>query len=344
MKLTKKLLAVLLAAMMLLTAVPFAFAGDMTYTLADGVLTVSGSGAMPDFQYRDHPWKGTENEADVLNATSIVIEGFTTIGSYAFKNFTKATSVTIPAAVTEIGMYAFNGCEALADVTLPAGITEINNGTFNGCKALTGIVLPEKVETIDSYAFSNTGLTEITLPMSVKRVDKYAFSNCTALKKVVVKNNAIELIDGCFPAPYASEGDTVPLTIYSVYNSKADNFAIAKGYGYERIPDENKPDLGTPETVQEVIQKSEQEMKDTKIGGFLRRLFELLGIKKTEKAEKEGTGSGSGSGAEAENGGMKITGPGKDLANFLMRTSFADIILTLREAVQSIFGSAKIEL
>ena len=336
MKLTKKLIAVLLAALMLVTVFPVAFAeGEpaMAYTIADGVLTCSGTGAMPSYQYQDRPWANAEDEAQVLEATSIVVEGFTTVGAYAFKDLKKVTTVTLADTVEDIDMYAFSGCEALTSITLPETMTAVNRGTFSGCKALEGITVPNQVETIVSYAFSGSGLKEIFLPLSVKKIEKYAFANCEALKKVTIKNTKCDIVDGAFPPPPVEGSDEEPLTIYAVYNSAGDNYAIAKGYPSVHIPDEDKPDLGTPETIQEVLHVSEQNMKETKIGAFLRRLFELLGLSKKDEVVTDENADNADNGAST----LNITGPGAFLGNFLMKSSFAGVILKLRETFQKYF-------
>ena len=328
MKLTKKLLAALLAALMLLTAMPFAFAAPVTYTIENGVLTVSGSGIMPSYQYQDRPWVGAQDEADVLNATSIVIKGFSTIGAYAFQNLTKVTSVTIPANVTSIDVYAFNGCTSLQNVTLPAGLTVIDRGTFLSCASLTNITIPDKVETICSYAFSNTGLTEIFLPMSVKTLEKYAFSGCNALKKITIKNTKCNIVSGSLPPATPAGYNEEPVTIYAVYKSTGDNYAIANNYAYVRIVDEDKPAYETPDTVQEVIAVSKEELKDTSFGAFIRRMIELLtGVfKKNEKEPVEVP--------------FSITGPGADLGGFIMKSPLAEYILRIRNFFSSSLGGA----
>ena len=341
MKLTKKLMAVLLAALMIVTVIPFAFAATFTGTLENGVLTVSGSGAMGSFS-EGAPWAEFANDT-----TSIVIsDGITSVGAYAFKNFKKATSVTLPASVKDIDAYAFLNCASLQSIVLPAEMTAVKTGTFSGCTSLDGVIIPENVAEIQSYAFNHTGLTEIVLPAAVTSVAKFAFTNCDSLKKITIKNNKCSIVSGAFPPPTPSTSGEAPITFYAAYRSNGYNFAVANQYAYEVIPDEDKVDYGTPDTVQEVITVSEQTLKETKFGAFIRRLLELLGIEKKEQAPEteNGTGSGSGSGgAESENNStMTITGPGAEIGKFLMKTSFADVILSLREALQGLLPSLKI--
>ena len=340
MKLTKKLMAVLLAALMIVTVIPFAFAATFTGTLENGVLTVSGSGAMGSFS-EGAPWAEFANDT-----TSIVIsDGITSVGAYAFKNFKKATSVTLPASVKDIDAYAFLNCASLQSIVLPAEMTAVKTGTFSGCTSLDGVIIPENVAEIQSYAFNHTGLTEIVLPAAVTSVAKFAFTNCDSLKKITIKNNKCSIVSGAFPPPTPSTSGEAPITFYAAYRSNGYNFAVANQYAYEVIPDEDKVDYGTPDTVQEVITVSEQTLKETKFGAFIRRLL-VLGIEKKEQAPEteNGTGSGSGSGgAESENNStMIITGPGAEIGRFLMKTSFADVILSLREALQGLLPSLKI--
>lgn len=52
------------------------------------------------------------------------------IGSFAFYNCSKLTSVTIPSSITSIGDNAFNGCAGLSSVTIPDSVTLIYTDAF----------------------------------------------------------------------------------------------------------------------------------------------------------------------------------------------------------------------
>ncbi len=323
MKTTKKLLCVLLAALMLATAAPIAFAVSVTYTIQDGVLTVNGSGAMDNYNTTEPEWREKANEI-----TSIVIgDGITYVGAYAFKDMVNVTTVSVPASVTSFGAYAFSGCKALKTVSLPAKSTEVERGVFSDCSALTSITIPETVETIRSYAFSNTGLTEIFLPLSVKLIEKFAFSGCSALKKITIKNTKCNIVSGSLPPATPEGSEEEPVTIYAVYNSTGDNYAIANKYAFVRIPDEDKPDYGTPETIQEVVQVSKEELKDTSIGAFFRRIIELLTPNKKEEESTEVFDP------------IVVTGPGADIGRFILKSPFGTVIMRLRELFKASFVS-----
>ena len=82
-------------------------AGDLTWTLDDsGILTISGTGAMPNYSNTSHaPWY--DDRASIKTVT--IADGVTNIGAYAFSGCTSLTSITIPDGVTSIGDSAFSG-------------------------------------------------------------------------------------------------------------------------------------------------------------------------------------------------------------------------------------------
>ena len=89
---------------------------NLTWTLtADGTLTISGTGAMKDYDYDSNP-SPVYNNSDVKK---IVIEdGVTSIGNSAFDSCRNLTSVTIPDSVTSIGNDAFYNCSSLKTISL----------------------------------------------------------------------------------------------------------------------------------------------------------------------------------------------------------------------------------
>jgi len=61
------------------------------------------------------------------------------IGSSAFADNKKITSVVIPNGVTEILDRAFYGCTNLTSVTIPDSVTGILDNAFSGCTNLTSV-------------------------------------------------------------------------------------------------------------------------------------------------------------------------------------------------------------
>lgn len=151
---------------------------------AEGVLTISGTGAIGDYTENDAPWQSLR--ADI---TAIVIEkGITRIGNYAFHDCWVATSAVLPEGLVEIGENAFRSCGALEEINLPPELTTIGIGAFYYTSALTSITIPGSVETFLD-AFNDSGLETVTIENGVDEVDSYAFCNCYHLKSVTLPDS-----------------------------------------------------------------------------------------------------------------------------------------------------------
>lgn len=151
---------------------------------AEGVLTISGTGAIGDYSENDAPWQSLR--ADI---TAIVIEkGITRIGNYSFHDCWVATSAVLPEGLVEIGENAFRSCGALEEIDLPPELTTIGIGAFYYTSALTSITIPGSVETFLD-AFNDSGLETVTIENGVDEVDSYAFCNCYHLKSVTLPDS-----------------------------------------------------------------------------------------------------------------------------------------------------------
>ena len=89
---------------------------NLTWKLdADGTLTISGTGAMKNYDSK----KNRNPVYNNSNVKTVVIEdGVTSIGNYAFTYCVSLTSITIPDSVTSIGNDAFYGCSSLQTISL----------------------------------------------------------------------------------------------------------------------------------------------------------------------------------------------------------------------------------
>jgi len=130
--------------------IPPIYNDSLEWSLEDGVLTISGTGAMYyNNPYARYPWDDYREEITSVN----IGEGITTVGSYAFKNCKNLKSVTIPNSVTEIKSGSFYGCAALTNVTTPASVVYIGDSAFSGCMSLQSITISDAVAYIGSSAF-----------------------------------------------------------------------------------------------------------------------------------------------------------------------------------------------
>ena len=120
---------------------------NLSWTLSNGVLRVSGSGEMEDFKF-DEPASWNQYRGEIK---SVIIEnGVTTIGAYAFYGLDKLESMTFAdgSALKEIRDFAFGNCEMLSKIELPDGLEVLAEGAFAGCKQLKEVLIPASVASI----------------------------------------------------------------------------------------------------------------------------------------------------------------------------------------------------
>ena len=154
---------------------------NLTYKLTEnGVMTVTGTGAMDDYTSGSVPW----NEYRDSITTVTIGNGVTYIGTDAFEYCDGITSVTLGDTVQSIGKYAFYSCDNLANINLPDSLTTLGSQVFSGT-ALTTVSIPSGITAIPAAAFKGCkSLTTITIPKSVTSIGSGAFYNCTALSTV----------------------------------------------------------------------------------------------------------------------------------------------------------------
>ena len=165
------------------------------YDPKDSSLTLSGTGALPDYPIGKAPWFEFNDQIDTL----VLKEGVTRIGDYAFYNCTELTSVEIPEGVTYIGESAFACCQSLESVTIPGSVTEIGEGAFESCDSMMVLELASGLKCVGAFAFSEcVALRELVLPNTVERIERSAFAGTMALHELVIPGNVQEIGDNAF--------------------------------------------------------------------------------------------------------------------------------------------------
>ena len=255
----KRLLSVLLAVAMVLTALPLtalptvaATSGDFAYW----ILSEEGKTCCIS-QY-------TGSETDV--SIPYAIDGYTVtqIGDMEsiFTNTPQVESVTIPAGVTEIwfsqdALYSpalrvvnidpenptYSSVDgvvfskdktelylypcAKADVTayeIPYGVDYISVSAFGGCKNLVSITIPDSVTEIGEYAFSGcTSLESITIPDSVTSIGEDVFYGCTALTSITIPDSVTSIGGYAFYDCTALTNINIPSSVRSIGNNAFEN-------------------------------------------------------------------------------------------------------------------------
>ena len=150
--------------------------GDLTWELtADGTLTVSGTGEMPEVSGEMQvPWYANRNYIEKV----VIGEGVTSVANYAFYKYPCLSEAILSDSVTRIGSYAFYSCGQLSRVRLGEGLQEIDNSVWQRCKNLTELSLPQGLTTLTANVFSGSGLTELRIPAGVREIvfDAYIYT------------------------------------------------------------------------------------------------------------------------------------------------------------------------
>ena len=212
---------------------------------ADGMLTISGTGAMTDCDsFGDPaPWKICRQyiKSAVIGSgvtsigkyafyccealTSVTIpDTVTVIGDGAFRGCSRLSGMTIPDTVTGIGSYAFYNCSSLPSVTIPDGVTTISESAFEGCSRLSSVTIPGNVTSIGKSAFRDCcKLTGLTIPDNVTSIGDHAFNGCNGLTSVTLPTSVTRISAGMFYNCWALSNVTIPNGVTSIGDSAFGN-------------------------------------------------------------------------------------------------------------------------
>ena len=200
---------------------------EVTSTLTSKTLTITGTGAMPDFDFPNGnlaPW--WNYEALGMNAISeidfdikgnlkrvIIGDGVTNVGDYALFCLPAATQITLPESVTSIGRYGIALCSKLTGMSIPKGVTEIGDFGLAG-NGLTAVTLPDGLQSLGRGAFDTcTSLTNTTLPAAITAVPGKCFADCTKLLNVKYAGTVTAIGDLAFESCKALTAAPIPETV-----------------------------------------------------------------------------------------------------------------------------------
>lgn len=221
--------------------------GGLSWSLSrSGVLTISGSGKMPDFSSVANaaPW---DKQKDKIQS-AVIESGVQSISGGAFSGCTALEKVSISETVTQIDLNAFGGCTSLAafevaadnkafssdggvlfsagkkllrcpvgksaDYTVPSGTVAIAGGAFKDCAKLESLVIPDSVTAIGKSAFENcAALKRITLPKSIAKLEALTFSGCAALAEIALPDGLKTLGEKVFSGCAALKSVKIPAEV-----------------------------------------------------------------------------------------------------------------------------------
>ena len=200
-----------------------------TGVLSGKTLTISGSGAMPDFDFPNGnlaPWWNYEALGMLTSFGNFKLEGelkkvvikdgVTNVGSYALFCLPAATQVTLPDSVTSIGRYGIAMCSKLTGMSIPKGVTGIGDFGLAG-NGLTAVTLPDGLQSLGRGAFDScASLTNTTLPAAITAVPGKCFADCTKLLNVNYAGAVTAIGDLAFESCKALTAAPIPETVTAI--------------------------------------------------------------------------------------------------------------------------------
>ena len=200
-----------------------------TGVLSGKTLTISGTGAMPDFDFPNGnlaPWWNYEALGMLTSFGNFKLEGelkkvvikdgVTNVSDYALFFLPAATQVTLPDSVTSIGRYGIAMCSKLTGLSIPKSVTGIGDFGLAG-NGLTAITLPDGLQSLGRGAFDScASLTNTTLPAAITAVPGKCFADCTKLLNVNYAGTVTAIGDLAFESCKALTAAPIPETVTEI--------------------------------------------------------------------------------------------------------------------------------
>ena len=203
-----------------------------TGVLSGKTLTISGTGAMPDFDFPNGnlaPWWNYEALGMLTSFGSFKLEGelkkvvikdgVTNVSNYALFFLPAATQITLPESVTSIGRYGIALCSKLNGVSLPKAVTAIGDFGLAG-NSFTAVSLPDGLQTLGRGAFDAcASLSGMTLPAAITAVPDKCFDDCTKLLTVDYKGEVTAIGERAFEGCKSLTKAPIPAAVTALGNS-----------------------------------------------------------------------------------------------------------------------------
>ena len=200
-----------------------------TGVISGKTLTISGNGAMPDFDFPNGnlaPWWNYEALGMLTSFGNFKLEGelkkvvikdgVTNVSNYALFLLPAATQITLPDSVTRIGRYGIAMCSKLTGMSIPKGVTEIGDFGLAG-DGLTAVTLPDGLQSLGRGAFDTcASLTNTTLPAAITAVPGKCFADCTKLLNVKYAGTVTAIGDLAFESCKALTAAPIPETVTEI--------------------------------------------------------------------------------------------------------------------------------
>lgn len=203
-----------------------------TGVLSGKTLTISGTGAMPDFNFPEGnlaPWWNYEALGMLTSFGNFKLEGelkkvvikdgVTNVSNYALFFLPAATQITLPESVTSIGRYGIALCSKLNGISLPKAVTAIGDFGLAG-NSFTAVSLPDGLQALGRGAFDAcASISGMTLPAAITAVPDKCFNDCTKLLTVDYKGEVTAIGERAFEGCKSLTKAPIPAAVTALGNS-----------------------------------------------------------------------------------------------------------------------------
>ena len=203
-----------------------------TGVLSGKTLTISGTGAMPDFDFPNGnlaPWWNYEALGMLTSFGNFKLEGelkkvvikdgVTNVSNYALFFLPAATQITLPESVTSIGRYGIALCAKLKGISLPKAVTAIGDFGLAG-NSFTAVSLPDGLQSLGRGAFDAcASISGMTLPAAITAVPDKCFNDCTKLLTVDYKGEVTAIGERAFEGCKSLTKAPIPAAVTALGNS-----------------------------------------------------------------------------------------------------------------------------
>lgn len=204
-------------------------------SLRGKTLTISGKGAMPDFNFPEGnlaPWwnykalglirvSGFSPKFDLEGDLKKVViqDGVTNVSNYALFLLPAAEQITLPESVTSIDRYGIALCAKLKGISLPKAVTAIGDFGLAG-NSFTAVSLPDGLQALGRGAFDAcASLSGMTLPAAITAVPDKCFNDCTKLLTVDYKGEVTAIGERAFEGCKSLTKAPIPAAVTALGNS-----------------------------------------------------------------------------------------------------------------------------
>lgn len=135
------------------------------------------------------------------------------IASYACRNCTNLTAVTVPPTLTSVGMGAFRGCSGLERVVVEGTDTKIPSSAFARCPNILSATVPGTLTMRKMFPEAYATIRDVTVSEGLAALPNGMFKGCAALRTAILPSTLTKIGSDAFKGCASLTELTVPASV-----------------------------------------------------------------------------------------------------------------------------------